>query len=197
MDGLAEARGARRPQGRGVRSPPARRRRAGLGRCRPEVLAEQARIARNEALAFVFPVWWWSFPATTKGWIDRVWSNGWAYGGRFLPQRKALLIGTASGDQEGYRKRPAPHRNDVVLRHSRIRAAPPVRRDGWGREPARTSGDRATPRGRVFRPVDAMRAGCRDGLGPAAGKASAGGEPCPFVTPGQPSMSSPRASRPL
>lgn len=71
----------------------------------PEVLAEQARMARNEALAFVFPVWWWSFPATTKGWIDRVWNHGWAYGGRFLPHRKALLLGTASGDREGYRTR--------------------------------------------------------------------------------------------
>ncbi len=28
-------------------------------------LREQHRIERNEAIAFVFPVWWWSFPATT------------------------------------------------------------------------------------------------------------------------------------
>ena len=71
----------------------------------PEVLAEQARIARNDALAFVFPVWWWSFPATTKGWIDRVWNNGWAYGERKLPQQSALLIGTASANAETYAKR--------------------------------------------------------------------------------------------
>ena len=70
-----------------------------------EVLREQERIARNDALAFVFPIWWWSFPATTKGWIDRVWNNGWAYGARKLPHRKALLIGTASGDEAGYLKR--------------------------------------------------------------------------------------------
>jgi NAD(P)H dehydrogenase (quinone) len=70
-----------------------------------EVLGEQARISRNDALAFVFPIWWWSFPATTKGWIDRVWNNGWAYGERKLPHRKALLIGTASGDEAGYQKR--------------------------------------------------------------------------------------------
>jgi len=69
------------------------------------VLAEQARIARNDALAFVFPVWWWSFPATTKGWIDRVWNNGWAYGDRKLPHAKALLLGTASGDAASYAKR--------------------------------------------------------------------------------------------
>lgn len=69
------------------------------------VLEEQARIARNDALCFVFPVWWWSVPATTKGWIDRVWNNGWAYGARKLSHRRALLVATASSSQEAYRKR--------------------------------------------------------------------------------------------
>jgi NAD(P)H dehydrogenase (quinone) len=69
------------------------------------VLAEQARMMRNDALAFVFPVWWWSLPATTKGWIDRVWNNGWAYGARTLKHRKALLLGTAAGSAESYAKR--------------------------------------------------------------------------------------------
>ena len=44
-----------------------------------DVLAEQARIDRADALALVYPVYWWSFPALLKGWIDRVFSNGWAY----------------------------------------------------------------------------------------------------------------------
>lgn len=65
-------------------------------------LAEQARVMRNDALAFVFPVWWWSFPATTKGWVDRVWSNGWAYGPRHLPHRQALLLGTAGASARSY-----------------------------------------------------------------------------------------------
>jgi NAD(P)H dehydrogenase (quinone) len=69
------------------------------------VLAEQARMARNDALAFVFPVWWWSLPATTKGWIDRVWNNGWAYGARMLKHRKALLLGAAAGSAASYAKR--------------------------------------------------------------------------------------------
>jgi len=68
------------------------------------VLAEQARIARNEAMVLVFPVWWWSLPAMLKGWIDRVWNNGWAYGARKLPHRRALLIGTASGSAAGYKR---------------------------------------------------------------------------------------------
>jgi NAD(P)H dehydrogenase (quinone) len=73
------------------------------------VLAEQARMLRNDALAFVFPVWWWSLPATSKGWIERVWNNGWAYGARKLPHRKALLLGTAGGSAEHYARRGLDH----------------------------------------------------------------------------------------
>jgi NAD(P)H dehydrogenase (quinone) len=43
------------------------------------VLAEQERIGRADAIGFVFPLFWWGMPAMTKGWIDRVWSWGWAY----------------------------------------------------------------------------------------------------------------------
>jgi len=68
------------------------------------VLAEQARIARNEAMVLIFPVWWWSLPAMLKGWIDRVWNNGWAYGARKLPHCRALLIGTASGSAASYKR---------------------------------------------------------------------------------------------
>lgn len=44
-----------------------------------DVVAEQARIDRADALVLVFPVYWWAMPALLKGWIDRVFSNGWAY----------------------------------------------------------------------------------------------------------------------
>lgn len=44
-----------------------------------DVLAEQARLERANAVVLVFPVYWWSMPALLKGWIDRVFSNGWAY----------------------------------------------------------------------------------------------------------------------
>jgi len=45
----------------------------------PAVAAEQVRIGRADALVLVYPVYWWSFPALLKGWIDRVFINGWAY----------------------------------------------------------------------------------------------------------------------
>ena len=31
-------------------------------------------------VVLVFPVFWWSMPALLKGWIDRVFANGWAFG---------------------------------------------------------------------------------------------------------------------
>ncbi|WP_127112264.1 NAD(P)H-dependent oxidoreductase [Shimia sediminis] len=45
----------------------------------PDVALEQARIARADAICMVFPLFWWGMPAVTKGWVDRVWSWGWAY----------------------------------------------------------------------------------------------------------------------
>ncbi|MGY8527005.1 NAD(P)H-dependent oxidoreductase [Paracidovorax citrulli] len=45
----------------------------------PDVAAEHARLDRADALVLVFPVYWWSFPGMLKGWIDRVFTNGWAY----------------------------------------------------------------------------------------------------------------------
>jgi NAD(P)H dehydrogenase (quinone) len=68
------------------------------------VLAEMARIERNEATVLVFPVWWWSMPAMMKGWIDRVWNHGWAYGGRTYPHRKVWAIGIAGSARRTYDK---------------------------------------------------------------------------------------------
>ncbi|WGF88530.1 NAD(P)H-dependent oxidoreductase [Marinivivus vitaminiproducens] len=44
-----------------------------------DVAREQARIDRADALVLVYPVYWWSMPGQLKGWIDRVFGNGWAY----------------------------------------------------------------------------------------------------------------------
>jgi len=44
-----------------------------------DVAAEQARIDRADALVLVYPIYWWSMPGLLKGWIDRVFVNGWAY----------------------------------------------------------------------------------------------------------------------
>ncbi|MFI9465645.1 NAD(P)H-dependent oxidoreductase [Streptomyces xiamenensis] len=45
----------------------------------PDVAREHRRLDRATDLVLVFPVYWWSMPALLKGWIDRVFVNGWAY----------------------------------------------------------------------------------------------------------------------
>jgi NAD(P)H dehydrogenase (quinone) len=37
------------------------------------------RVDKADRLAFVFPVYWWGMPAMMKGWIERVFTGGWAY----------------------------------------------------------------------------------------------------------------------
>jgi NAD(P)H dehydrogenase (quinone) len=44
-----------------------------------DVQAEQDKINRADALAFVYPVWWSDCPAKLKGWFDRVLTYGYAY----------------------------------------------------------------------------------------------------------------------
>lgn len=44
-----------------------------------DVLREQARIENADAICLVFPLFWWGMPAMMKGWVDRVFSWGWAY----------------------------------------------------------------------------------------------------------------------
>ncbi|TFI44486.1 flavodoxin family protein [Rhodococcus sp. 1R11] len=51
----------------------------GNGSTPPDVAEEQSRIDRAEHLVLAFPMYWWSMPALLKGWIDRVFVEGWAY----------------------------------------------------------------------------------------------------------------------
>ena len=58
----------------------------------PDILAEQDKVARADLIMFQFPLWWYSVPAILKGWIDRVLSNGFAYGDEQIFE-KGLLHG--------------------------------------------------------------------------------------------------------
>ena len=44
-----------------------------------EVRREQELVSWADHLIFIFPVWWYDRPALLKGWIDRVFSFGFAY----------------------------------------------------------------------------------------------------------------------
>ena len=45
----------------------------------PDVVRQQSQIRAANVLAFVYPLWWASMPAIMKGYIDRVFSYGFAY----------------------------------------------------------------------------------------------------------------------
>lgn len=70
-----------------------------------DVRREMARVERNDASLLVFPVYWWSLPAILKGWIDRVWNHGWAYGDRTFPQQRVWMVGVAGNSADGFARR--------------------------------------------------------------------------------------------
>ena len=45
-----------------------------------DVLAQQAKVASADALAFIAPIHFCNFPSILKGWIDRVWTFDFAFG---------------------------------------------------------------------------------------------------------------------
>nr|WP_290940643.1 NAD(P)H-dependent oxidoreductase [Haliscomenobacter sp.] len=45
-----------------------------------DVLAEHKKIDHADCIVFIYPVWWSDCPAKLKGWFDRVYSLGYAYG---------------------------------------------------------------------------------------------------------------------
>ena len=65
---------------------------AGFARFTKGPAAMPPDVLRAEAPAFVFPGRWWSFPAMLKGWIDRVWCQGWACD--FTIRRSRVLLAT-------------------------------------------------------------------------------------------------------
>lgn len=71
----------------------------------PVVENEIQRMKEHDAIAFVFPVWWWHLPAMLKGYIDRVWNSGFAYGANRLHHQHVLWIGLAGVSNEQMMKR--------------------------------------------------------------------------------------------
>ncbi|UCD69670.1 MAG: NAD(P)H-dependent oxidoreductase [Betaproteobacteria bacterium] len=80
----------------------------GGGQMPAGVVEQQQKVAGAEGIALIHPIWGWSFPAILKGWMDRVFSCGFAYeaGERgvrgLLKNRKTLVISTAGGPEEFY-----------------------------------------------------------------------------------------------
>ena len=74
----------------------------------PALRAEMARLAACDLLVFLFPVWWLGMPAIMKGWVDRVFAAGVAYGGgRWFERgtmrgKRALCVVATGGLAQAY-----------------------------------------------------------------------------------------------
>lgn len=81
-----------------------------------DVKAEIGKLLWADTLILLFPLWWFSMPAILKGWVDRVFAYGFAYGvGEHSEQRwgdrygegtlagkRAMLVVTVGGWEEHY-----------------------------------------------------------------------------------------------
>ena len=84
-----------------------------------DVRAEIDKLLWADALILQFPLWWFAMPAILKGWVDRVFAYGFAYGvgehsdkrwgDRYgegtLAGKRAMLIVTVGGWEEHYAPR--------------------------------------------------------------------------------------------
>ncbi|SOE94162.1 NAD(P)H dehydrogenase (quinone) [Burkholderia sp. D7] len=84
-----------------------------------DVRAEQEKLLWADALILQFPLWWFTMPAILKGWVDRVYACGFAYGvgeqsekrwgDRYgegtMAGKRAMLIVTTGGWEEHYSAR--------------------------------------------------------------------------------------------
>jgi NAD(P)H dehydrogenase (quinone) len=75
-----------------------------------DVRAEQEQVAWADVITFIYPLWWAGMPAIAKGWVDRVFTEGFAYtfgeGGltRLLATKRAVTITTLGDSCENYRR---------------------------------------------------------------------------------------------
>lgn len=87
------------------------------GTLAPEIVTEQDKVRRADLLVLHFPMWWHGMPAILKGWFDRVFVNGFAfglqddaglprkYGDGGLAGRRVLAVVTAGDRGESFEPR--------------------------------------------------------------------------------------------
>lgn len=80
-----------------------------------DIVAEQEKIDWADTVVFQFPLWWYGMPAILKGWFDRVFVKGYAYGipdpdrphrtlrygaGKLAGKRALVVVTTGGGEPQ-------------------------------------------------------------------------------------------------
>ena len=79
-----------------------------LGTLAHDIVIEQEKLKAADLVILQFPLWWFGLPAMLKGWVDRVMTMGFAYGGGKhydqggLKGRRAMLALTTGGPETSY-----------------------------------------------------------------------------------------------
>lgn len=58
----------------------------------------------KDTIMIVFPLWWYSFPAMIKGYLERVWNFGLAYGGQEFPAKRVCWLALVGGSEARFEK---------------------------------------------------------------------------------------------
>ncbi|MBX3119856.1 MAG: NAD(P)H-dependent oxidoreductase [Fimbriimonadaceae bacterium] len=75
-----------------------------------DITEEQSYLAWADLITFIYPVWWSGMPAILKGYIDRCFSNGFAFRAgpdgieKLLAGKRAVVFHTMGSSAESYRK---------------------------------------------------------------------------------------------
>lgn len=81
---------------------------AQAGRFAADVQAEMDKLNWADFVLFLYPIWWFDTPAILKGWLDRVFAYGYAYGdGRMFDRgvfrgKRAMCLVTTGGPAQLY-----------------------------------------------------------------------------------------------
>lgn len=124
------------------------------GSLSPDILAEQEKVRWADTIVIQFPLWWFGMPAILKGWFDRVFLQGFAfglanpatgrqrrYGDNALSGKRALVVTTFGARESSMGPRgihgaiddllfPLQH---GILWYAGIAALPPLAIDGANR----------------------------------------------------------------
>ena len=88
----------------------------------PDLEAELAKLEAADLVIWQFPLWWFGLPAILKGWVDRVFAMGRAYGGGrvydtgMFKGKRALLSLTTGGPEDAYTAEGFNGDLDAILR---------------------------------------------------------------------------------
>ncbi|MFB3388131.1 NAD(P)H-dependent oxidoreductase [Flavobacterium sp. LAR06] len=90
-----------------------------------DVLDEHAKIEKADCIIFLYPVWWSDCPAKLKGWFDRVYSVGYAYGQNETSQKMktipfGLVICTAGHPNEFLKEINMAQSMEIIMLEDRL-----------------------------------------------------------------------------